>query len=230
MTTSAPPLFVRALGSDFDRLHPRLQERFSVGLAGGRACVGRGVMHRVWHGPRYLAPFLAVGALRNILVPETGENVFFTIENVPYRDAYGRETLTFVRTFAFPRRLRRFDATMVYSPRRGGIVDYLGTHQHLATDLHPRVDDSGALVIESGRHRLREGPVDVGVPDVLAGRALVRESYDDAAGCFRIGVEVSNPLVGPLFGYEGWFTCTYPEAAAYRPRARLRPVREEQRL
>lgn len=227
---AAPPLFVRALGADFENLHPKLQHRFSTSLALGRACVGRGVMHRIWHGPRYLAPFFAVGSWRNILVPETGENVPFTIENVPYRDSFGRETVTFVRTFDFPRRPRRFDATMVYSPRRRCIVDYLGTHQHLATDLHPRADAEGALVITSGAMRLREGPLDVGVPEALSGRARVRESYDEAAGCFRISVEVANPLVGPLFGYEGWFNASYPDAATYRPRAGLRPRREDQRV
>ncbi|GAB3451023.1 DUF4166 domain-containing protein [Streptomonospora sediminis] len=225
----APPLFVRAMGSDFDRLHPQLQRRFSVGLADGRACVGRGVMHRIWHGPGWIRPFLAVGALRNILVPEAGENVGFTIENVPYRDSFGREALTFARTFAFARRLRRFDATMVYSSQRGCIVDYLGTHQHLATDLHARADEEGALVIESGPVRLREGPVDAGVPGAVSGRARVRESYDPAQGCFGISVRVDNPVVGPLFGYEGWFRASYTDAAEMG-RARVRPRREERRV
>jgi hypothetical protein len=38
-----------------------------------------------------------------------------------YRDPFGRETVTWVRTFAASR-IRRFDAYMVYSAQRGCIV------------------------------------------------------------------------------------------------------------
>jgi hypothetical protein len=222
-------IFQRALGSDFERLHPRLKRRFSVGLDSGEACLGRGVMDRVWHGAGWVRPFLALGATRNILVPGTGRRIPFTIENVPYTDSYGRETVTFVRTFAFPRGVRRFDATMIYSEEREQIVDYLGTHQHLATDLDLSVDEAGALVIRSGAHRFREGRLDVRVPGLVGGDAVVRESYDEEAGRFRIRVRVTNRRFGPLFGYEGSFTATYPDATARACRAGLRPVREEAR-
>jgi len=186
-------------------------------------------MDRIWHGRSFVRPFLALGGSRNILVPQTGRDIPFVIENVPYTDSFGRETVTFVRTFAFPRRPRRFDATMVFSPERGCVVDYLGTHQHLATDLHFTADDSGALVIRSGEHRFREGPVDVRVPDLIGGDAVVRESYDEAAGCFRIQVRVGNRRFGPLFGYEGSFRAEFADAAERGVRAGLRPVREEAR-
>ncbi|ARZ66149.1 hypothetical protein SMD11_0483 [Streptomyces albireticuli] len=220
-------IFQRALGADFDRLHPQIRRRFSVGLDSGETCTGRGVMERVWHGRPFVRPFLALGGSRNILLPRAGENIPFTIENAPYRDAYGRETVTFVRTFAFPGRPRRFDATMVFSHERGCVVDYLGTHQHLATDLHFTADRTGALVIRSGEHRFREGPVDARVPALVAGDAVVRESYDDAARCFRIEVRVTNRRFGPLFGYRGSFTADY--TTGHPPRAGLRPVREEAR-
>jgi Domain of unknown function (DUF4166) len=58
-----------------------------------------------------------------------------------YVDRFGRGTGTWVRRFHFPRRTRTFDATMIYSKRRDTIVDYVGTHQHLAVDLHCWVDD-----------------------------------------------------------------------------------------
>ncbi|MDJ0341496.1 DUF4166 domain-containing protein [Streptomyces sp. H10-C2] len=223
-------IFQRVLGADFDRLHPRIQRRFSVGLDSGEACVGRGTMDRVWHGPRFVRPFLALGGSRNILVPQTGTDIPFTIENFPYADSFGRETVTFVRTFTFPGRTRRFDATMIHSPERNCVVDYLGTHQHLATDLHFTVDAGGALVIRSGDHRFREGPADFRVPELIAGDAVVRESYDDAAGRFRIEVNVSNRRFGPLFGYEGSFEAEFVDVAERGVRAGLRPVREEARV
>lgn len=222
-------IFQRALGADFDRLHPRVQRRFSVGLDSGEACVGRGVMDRVWHAAGWVRPFLALGSTRHILLPYSGRDIPFTIENFPYTDSFGRETVTFVRTFAFPRGPRRFDATMVFSPGRGRIVDYLGTHQHLATDLHFTVDRTRALVIRSGGHRFRAKAVDARVPDLIGGDAVVRESYDDETGRFRIQASVSNRRFGPLFGYEGSFTVEYVNAAAHGIRADLRPVHEEVR-
>ncbi|MGP4109456.1 DUF4166 domain-containing protein [Streptomyces sp. 4N509B] len=222
-------LFQRALGADFARLHPQLQRRFSVGLDSAEACVGRGVMDRVWHGRPFVRPFLTLGATRHILMPETGRDIPFTIANVPYRDAHGREAVTFARAFRFPRRTRRFDAYMVDSPRRGALVDYLGTHQHLATELRPEVDGD-ALVIRSGPLRFHEGVVDARVPRLLDAAATVREAYDAAAGRFRIEVSVVSPYAGPLFGYRGWFVASYRPADGGALPAALRPVREEARV
>lgn len=222
-------IFRNAMGDAFDRLHPRLRRRFSVGLASGEACTGRGVMHRIWHGPAFVKPFLALGATRNILLPRAGRDVPFVIENVPYTDTFGRETVTFVRTFDLPGRPRRFDARMVLDPRGDRILDYLGTHQHLASELHLSAGPDGSLLIRTGEHRFREGPVDVRVPELIGATAEVRESYDDAADRFRIRVRVVNRRFGPLFGYEGTFTTSYTDLRVCGVRPGLRPVREEAR-
>ncbi|SFY51084.1 DUF4166 domain-containing protein [Streptomyces sp. F-1] len=227
--TAPASMFRTVLGDDFDRLHPELRRRFSVGLAGGEACTGRGVMHRIWHGPAYVKPFLALGATRNILVPRAGRDIPFVIENVPYTDTFGRETVSFVRTFDLPGRPRRFDAQMVLSPKGDRILDYLGTHQHLASELHLAAEPDGSLLIRSGEHRFREGPVDVRVPELLGATAEVRESFDDTTGRFRIRVSVVNRRFGPLFGYEGSFTASYTDARSHGTRPGLRPVREEER-
>lgn len=222
-------IFARALGSDFANLHPRMQERFGVDVAGGRACVGRGTMERIWRGSAVVAPFLRLGAARNLLFPETGTDVPFTIENYPYLDGYGRETVTFVRTFEVGQgRRRRFDATMVFDPARELVVDYLGTHQHVAADLDLTVDERGGLRIDSDVMRLHEGPVSGTMPSWISGRAQVREYWDEKAGCFRIRVEVCHRLLGPVFGYHGRFTASYVDAQ-HVP-AVVRPYREEIRV
>ncbi|ANW16969.1 DUF4166 domain-containing protein [Streptomyces clavuligerus] len=222
-------IFRTVMGPEFDRLHPCLQRRFSVGLDSGEACTGRGVMERVWHGGAFVKPFLSVGGVRNILVPREGRNVPFVIENVPYRDSHGRETVSFVRTFHLPGRSRRFDAQMVLSPRGDRVLDYLGTHQHLASDLHLSTDGRGGLVIRSGTHRFREGPVDVRVPDLIGGDAVVHETFDERSGRFSISVRVTNRRFGPLFGYHGSFTAEYRDVRRCGVRPGLRPVREEAR-
>ncbi|RIV37927.1 DUF4166 domain-containing protein [Micromonospora radicis] len=220
-------VFQHALGTDFDRLHPRLRRRFAVDGRSDLGCVGVGVMDRVWRGAAFTVPFLRLGARRHILFPETGRRIPFTIENYAYTDSYGRPTLTFVRTFHLTaQRRRRFDATMVWSARRGVLVDYLGTHQHLAVDLYPTVDATGALTIRSGLQRFPNG---LACPALLTGEARVREWYDQAAGRFRIQVAVTSRRFGPLFGYSGSFTVHYVGPNRAPVPAAVRPLRENPR-
>ena len=218
-------IFERALGADFLRLHPLLRERFGFSSANGIACVGTGTMDTVWHGRGFTRPFLALGARRNILVRKAGHGVPFTIANYAYPDSFGRETLTFSRTFHFDTP-QHWDATMIHSDERGTIVDYLGTHQHIAVDLHLQVDD-GALLIRSGEQRLHKGPFALRVPRLVTGQARVRESYDERIGRFRIEVAVTNRWFGPLFGYRGTFDVSYPVCDAVP--AAVQPVREQLR-
>ena len=218
-------IFAKALGADFDRLHPMMRRRFGVGLDSGEACVGRGVMTTIRRGPWWTVPFLQIGRLRNILVPDTGTDVPFVIENFPYRDPLGRETVTFVREYAIGDHRRRFDATMILDGRR--IVDYLGTHQHLAVDLDLRVDDRGGLELTSDAQRFYEGPLAFRFPMLFSGRARLHERYDDRDGLFHVDLQVHNDRFGFLFGYRGTFTCEWMPASDAP--ARLKPRRHEAR-
>jgi len=225
--SEADSMFARAMGEDFARLHPMMRKRFGVGLASGYAAVGRGTMTRIRRGPWWTIPFLQFGRLRNILVPDVGTDVPFTIENYPYRDRLGRETVTFVREYDIRGRRRRFDATMIFSERRGRVVDYLGTHQHLAVDLELSAEPDGSLLLRSDAQRFYEGPVGFRFPMLFSGRAELRERFDDEAGVFRVHLEVRNRVFGFLFGYEGAFTCEFPPATDAP--ARLKPRRTEAR-
>lgn len=204
-----------------------MQKRFGVGLDAGYACVGRGVMSQVRRGPWWTVPFLQIGRRRNILIPDVGRDVPFTIENYPYRDPFGRETVTFVREYRVRKRPSRFDATMIYT--HGRVLDYLGTHQHLAVDLDLSVDGDGSLHLRSDTQRFYEGRfIAFRFPMLLSGRADLRESYDEEAGVYRIRLEVRNRIFGFLFGYEGEFSCEFPEATDAPDR--LKPVRHERRV
>ena len=219
-------IFEGALGEDFARLSPMMQKRFGVGLDSGYACVGAGGMSHIRRGPWWVLPFLYLGKLRNILIPDVGESVPFTIENYPYRDPFGRETVTFVREYRVRHKPSRFDATMVLSD--GRVLDYLGTHQHLAVDLDLAVDEDGSLRLTSDAQRFYEGRfVGFRFPMLLSGRAQLHERFDEEASVYKIRMEVRNKVFGFLFGYEGEFTCDFP-AATDAP-DRLKPVRHEQR-
>lgn len=199
-----PSIYQRVLGSDFARLHPEIQRRFGFSSADKTAGIGTGIMEQIWHGPMYTLPFLYIGTWRSIMFPESGRNVPFQILNYAYVDSLGRETVTWIRTFQ-TKRPRRFDAYMIYSEQRGRIVDYLGTHQHLAVDIDCKVAPNGGVVLRSDEQRFYEGPVGFRFPMLFSGVADVCEWYDESARCFRIEVEVQNRAWGPLFGYKGQF-------------------------
>lgn len=222
-------IYQRALGSDFNRLHPMIQRRFGFSSEDRRASIGEGVMEEIWRGRFYTVPFLWFGSWRRIMFPDRGRNIPFRIENYAYRDRLGRETVTWIRSFELDRHHRRFDAYMIYSERRRRIVDYLGTHQHLAVDLDLRVDERGAICIRSGQQRFYEGLVGFRFPLLFSGIASVSEWYDDAAARYRIDVSVTNRAWGPLFGYRGWFLASDRACEpASAPRG-VHPVRVERR-
>jgi hypothetical protein len=215
------------MGAEFKQLHPKIQERFGFSSTDGIAAIGTGTMERVWRGRFYTLPFLLFGSWRRIMFPASGQNISFRLENYAYQDSFGRETVTWIRKFQFPNKLRRFDATMILSRQRNLIVDYLGTHQHLAVDIHPTVAENGGIQLRSGAQRFYEGPIRFSFPMLFSGYADVCEWYDDALEKFRIRVVVSNRQWGNLFGYTGSFTVEYPQVNAVP--VDVKPVREEMR-
>jgi hypothetical protein len=221
-------IYQRVLGADFAKLHPQIQRRFSLTSESGLAAVGTGTMDSVWHGAPYTLPFLYVGTWRSIMFPEQGRNVPFTIQNYAYRDSLGRETVTWVRTFT-TKKVRRFDAYMIYSEKRGCIIDYLGTHQHLAVDLELSVDANGGLRLRSGAQRFYEGLAAFRFPLFFSGVADVCEWYDDKEKCFRIDVNASNRTWGKLFGYSGKFQVEWKPVMPNDIPAEILPIRVESR-
>ena len=221
-------IYQRALGSEFRRLHPEIQRRFGFSSEDQIASFGRGMMDEVWKGYPYTLPFLYVGTWRRIMFPETGRNIPFTIENYAFVDDFGRETVTWVRTFE-SRRRRRFDAYMVYSEQRRRIVDYLGSHEHLAVDIDLSVDGEGGLCLRSGSQRFYEGPIAFPFPMLFSGVANVREWYDERERCFRIVVDVRNKTWGRLFGYRGHFTVEWKTVQRHEIPTHVLPLRQEGR-
>ncbi len=221
-------IYQRALGSDFAKLHPQIQRRFSLTSQSGLAAVGHGAMDSIWHGAPFTLPFLYLGAWRSIMFPEQGQDVPFTIQNYAYQDALGRETVTWVRTFQ-TRRQRRFDAYMIYAEDRGRVIDYLGTHQHLAVDIDLQVAPNGGLRLRSGDQRFYEGPVAFRFPLFFSGVADVTEWYDEEAACFRIEVSATNRTWGKLFGYSGHFQVDWLPVAPNTVPADILPRRTEPR-
>jgi hypothetical protein len=221
-------IYQAMLGDAFTRLHPQVQRRFGFGTADGIASIGRGVMDEVWRGPWWTLPFLYVGSWRRIMFPEHGRDIPFTVENYAFIDDFGRETVSWVRTFHTRRGPRRFDAYMIRG-REGGIIDYMGTHEHLAVDLALTVDPDGGLRLRSGAQRFYERAIAFRWPMVFSGVADVLEWYDDVESCFRIEVSVRNRWFGRLFGYRGRFQVEWLVSPSGLVPEHILPVRQEVR-
>jgi len=221
-------IYEQVLGAEFQKLHPRIQQRFGFCSQDRSASIGHGVMQLIWYNKLVALP-LFIGSFRHIMFPQGGENIPFSIENFAYKDSFGRETVTWIRKFKFPRTIRHFDATMVYSGEREMIVDYLGNKQHLAVDLDVTVSSKGGIRIISGEQRFYEGMLQFRFPNVFTGRAEVNEWYDDEERCYKISVDVRNPIIGQIFRYEGSFQATFIKSPPEAIPIGIRPLRDEKR-
>ena len=197
-------IYRRALGGDYDRLHPEMRERLAFDADDPVVLVARGRMTRVRSNP-LARPVLSLLATRDLPFPETGRDVPFTVRTYAFEDADGRETLVLRRAFDVGR-TRRFDARMTYDGARGCLLDAIGRDGRLVTALDAGVDDAGELRLDGRRQALQAGGQSVTLPVPLRADVAVREGYDEAAERFTVDVAVTNRLLGFVFGYDGWFT------------------------
>ena len=148
------------------------------------------------------------------------------IENYPYRDPLGRETVTFVREYRIgAQRRRRFDATMILDEGRSSTTS-ARTSTSPSTSTCTSTTAAGSL-LTSDAQRFYEGPIGFRFPMLFSGRARLREYYDDTDERFHVDLEVHNHWFGFLFGYRGSFTCEWMPATDAP--ARLKPLRHEAR-
>ena len=221
-------IFKQKLGGDFKKLHPKIQQQFGFNSYDGIASVGVGIMEKVWHGKFYILPLLYIGRVRNILFPDKGEMIPFSMESYAYRDGFGRETISLIRKYQFAKKIRRFDETMILSRIRRKLVSYLGTHQNLAVDIDVSVADNGGIRFKSGQMRLYTKILGFVFPRFLSGEGDICEWYDDRTEKYKISVKVNNRFWGKFFGYEGSFDVAYIRVKSKKdiPQDAL-PIREE---
>ena len=162
------------------------------------------------------------------MFPEQGTAIPFTIRNFAYVDPFGRETVTWIRNFE-TRHPRRFDAYMIYSEQRRCIVDYLGTHQHLAVDIRLSVDQRGGLCLRSGSQRFYEGLIGFTFPMLFSGVADVCEWYEEGDKKFHIEVKSTMTPGGLCSATEGKFDSEWVKVNDGNIPPDLLPVRHERR-
>ncbi|MDQ0481774.1 DUF4166 domain-containing protein [Guptibacillus hwajinpoensis] len=197
-------IYKKALGKQFQHLHPRLQKRYEISSL--NSFQGSGVMRKISGGPVWLYPFFFLGTNWKLLFPEYGENISFVIKNTPRKGKNGEEQVHWERIFYFGKKKRYFNALMSFDEERSIIKDYLGEPALMYSDLAFNVDETtGSITIQSQDQRLVLGRWEIPLPRIFQGLAAVTESYIEKEKAFHIKVKVENPIIGSLFSYEGVF-------------------------
>ena len=92
---------------------------------------------------------------------------------------------------------------MVAVPSSKLLILYVGSHQHLATELELSVSDRGGLMIRSGRQRMMLFGTSFRFPLLLSAQADVHEWYDPQDGQFHIEAYVRNRMLGDVLDASG---------------------------
>lgn len=196
-------IYQRALGADFDRLQPELQEYFSLHSGAGKAGVGSGTFDVAGCPAWFARPAFRLATAENSFFPDYGTDVPFSITNYPHTDPFGRESLTARRILQFDKTTRIFEDTS--SEENGQLLDYVGAHRLTLTDLTCTVTAGGRMRMVSNRTRVFAGPVRLAVPDVVGATAYMEQWWDEASARFRIQTRVVQRQLGTLLVYAGAF-------------------------
>ncbi|MEH6892558.1 DUF4166 domain-containing protein [Bacillus sp. JJ864] len=197
-------IYETLLGESYHRLHPKLQKRYAITEELG--FTGEGKMDEITEGSAAVRMFLKVAAKFRMFFSERGTEVPFIIQNKAEKDREGETFVRWNRMFLFGEKKRYFHAVMYLNDKQNEIVDYFGEPHLLVSTLAFHVDSKGAMHISSKKQWFYLCGMKIPLPKFLYGQAKIVESYDDELECYRIHVQVQNPLLGPLFSYKGTFT------------------------
>lgn len=209
-----------ALGEDFSRLQPKLQDYFSLHQHSSVYGIGQGTFTVAGSPSRLMRPFFRAAARENSFFPEYEGDVPFTVRNWAHTDPFGRQSLTACRELQFSNVTRIFEDTTTWTGDQ--LVDYLGAHRRVATALTCYVTHDGRMRMISTRTRLFAGPARVPIPDIIGAQAYMEQWWDETEDRFRISTNVLHRQLGPVLVYAGWFTYQLVEynggvPAAYTP-------------
>lgn len=181
--------FVAALGADFDRLAPAVRRHLAQ-PAGASRLVGS--VRRSWRRGGPLGWLLG-----RILRLGFDANVRFELRNELRNEPAGT---AMVWRRALPGGRGDQIGVMRWDPRRGALVDTVGTRRRIEVELVPGVED-GALALVSRGQRLRIFGLAVPLPRAIAGSARVRER-EEPGERIVLSLAVSHPWLGEYAGYE----------------------------
>jgi hypothetical protein len=209
---TAESVYQRALGADFARLQPELQQYFSLAPAAENddgatvSGVGSGTFDVAGCPVPVLRPFLGLTSSDNAMFPEYQHEVPFTIENRASQNAAGQPQLTALRTLHFHNRPRIMEDLTSWDDNLGTAVGALGRSGRLLTDVMCSVGTGGRMRIISRRSRLAAGRRSVRLPLLFDAAAFTEQWWDESGHRFRIRTKVIQRQFGTVLEYDGSFT------------------------
>ena len=175
------PIYERALGSDFARLQPELQEYFSLAAGSGRYGVGEGVFDVVGCRQKWLRPLLRLTGGEEAFFPEYGEAYSVPDRKPCPRRSVRPSSLTARREIQFPGRTRLFHDTTEPSDEtrsKPGLVDHVGRYRAARHRPESQCDPEGRLRGVSEACRLFLGPLRIPLPAAVDAKAYAEQWWE----------------------------------------------------
>jgi len=170
----------------------------------------QGVIHQLWHRPRWLTPLFWLLENIGILISEQGYDIPTTLEVRPGYDQNGRPYHTWARTLRFRKR-RIFNTTIIYAPDLNHVVDLVGPNNALYMVWRAQFHPPDTFTLHTAACALRFGKRRIWLPGwlwrwalgVVRFRQRVDTTHEDMV---HIGLVIRHPSLGDIFGYTGTFT------------------------
>jgi len=180
------------------------------------AVVLEGVMHRIWHNPRWLTPLFNLLGQLGVLVPQIGENIPTKLAVVPGYLPTGEAYHEWNRTFDFTPPIH-FNTRVVYDQVQDNLADLVGPDYRLHMVWKGRYIPPRTFTLETVTNAIRIGQTVIYLPKwiwlPLLGRVqFIQTAREQAEDTIDVDLRILHPLFGEVFGYQGTFRAVrYPK-------------------
>lgn len=199
-----------------DAVPAAFREQFLASPERDYDVVLEGVMHAIWHRPRWLKPLFVLLGRFGILVPKTGKNIATRLVVIPGYLPSGAPYHEWNRTMLFEPPIH-FNTRVVYDERWDNLADQVGTGRFLhmvwkGTFIPPR-----AFTLETVTNAVRIGGQIFYLPrwlwSPLLGRVrFIQQAHVEDDNIIDVDLRIIHPLFGEVFGYVGTFEAVkYPK-------------------
>jgi hypothetical protein len=200
-----------------DTLPKAFQEQFLATPERGYDVVLEGVMHDIWHHPRWLKPLFVGLGLLGILVPKTGKNIPTKLVVVPGYLPNGEPYHEWNRTLSFDPPIQ-FNTTVVYDDRMDNLADQVGVGRFLHMVWKGEFIPPRSFTLKTVTNALQIGRLRWYLPSwlwpLLLGRVkFIQQAHEDDDNVVDVDLRILHPLFGEVFGYVGTFRAVrYPKS------------------
>jgi hypothetical protein len=168
-----------------------------------------GVMHEIWHRPRWFRPLFWLLGKSGILVPQTGRNVATTLAVIPGYLADGRPYHEWNRTFAFKKPVR-FNTAVIYDTTYQNIADLVGPGRRLHMVWDGKFTPPRSFTLDTIANAIRVRGRVYYLPKwlwaALLGRVkFIQQAHADEDDKVDVDLRIVHPILGEVFGYRGTF-------------------------